>query len=237
MRGRMVDGFCYMAPLYGSAARGTIKYDSDVDLLLDFPDDALTDAWDFAETACWDRELEPDLLPVGWCKGGVPGAYRAGCAGAGVSDARWFEIESAVAASVKHFAGAASIFRRLSAAQAPDEQYMVEMAFMHAMQAGQTSMETALLRILDLCDEETPTGARWNADLIARVGRAVGNRPVILDDLARRAASMTRRFRSMTAHAYDAFDQAQAADAVQSATLVVSLLPAAVAGFRKAFDP
>ena len=54
--------------LYGSAARGTMKYDSDVDLLLDFPDGALTDAWDFAETACWDRELKPDLLPFGWCK-------------------------------------------------------------------------------------------------------------------------------------------------------------------------
>ena len=54
--------------LYGSAARGTMKYDSDVDLLLDFPDEALTDAWNFAETACWDAGLEPDLLPLGWCK-------------------------------------------------------------------------------------------------------------------------------------------------------------------------
>ena len=54
--------------LYGSAARGTMKYDSDVDLLLDFPDNALADAWDFAEAACWDRELKPDLLPFGCCK-------------------------------------------------------------------------------------------------------------------------------------------------------------------------
>jgi predicted nucleotidyltransferase len=54
--------------LYGSAARGTIKYDSDVDLLLDFPDDGLSEAWNFAETACWDRGLEPDLMPYRWCK-------------------------------------------------------------------------------------------------------------------------------------------------------------------------
>jgi predicted nucleotidyltransferase len=54
--------------LYGSAARGTMKYDSDVDLLLDFPDDAMTEAWNFAEAACWDRGLEADLLPYGWCK-------------------------------------------------------------------------------------------------------------------------------------------------------------------------
>jgi len=54
--------------LYGSAARGTMKYDSDVDLLVDFPEDTLGEAWNFAETACWDRNLAPDLMPYGWCK-------------------------------------------------------------------------------------------------------------------------------------------------------------------------
>ena len=53
---------------YGSAARGTMKYDSDVDLLVDFPEDACGDAWNFAETACWDRGLDPDLMPYCWCK-------------------------------------------------------------------------------------------------------------------------------------------------------------------------
>jgi predicted nucleotidyltransferase len=54
--------------LFGSAARGTMKYHSDVDILMDFPAEALNAAWKFAETACWDRELEPDLLPYQWCK-------------------------------------------------------------------------------------------------------------------------------------------------------------------------
>ena len=54
--------------LYGSAARGTMTYHSDVDILLDFPDDAAGDAWNFAESACWDRGLEPDLMPYGGCK-------------------------------------------------------------------------------------------------------------------------------------------------------------------------
>ena len=58
-----------------------------------------------------------------------------------------------------------------------------------------------------------------------------------MDEVAQRAADMTRRFRSVAAHAYDAFERTQAAGAVESATLLVSLLPAAVAGFRKAFDP
>ena len=54
--------------LYGSAARGCIKYDSDVDLLLDFPPDQVREAWNFAESACWDRGLEADLLPYDGCK-------------------------------------------------------------------------------------------------------------------------------------------------------------------------
>jgi predicted nucleotidyltransferase len=54
--------------LFGSAARGQMKYHSDVDLLLDFPPEAFDDAWGFAETVCWDRKLEPDLLRYGGCR-------------------------------------------------------------------------------------------------------------------------------------------------------------------------
>ncbi len=54
--------------LFGSAARGTMKYDSDIDLLLDFPPEAQHDAGRFAETTCWDRGLEPDILPYQGCK-------------------------------------------------------------------------------------------------------------------------------------------------------------------------
>lgn len=54
--------------LFGSAARGQMRYDSDVDLLLDFPPEALSAAWNYAETVCWDRALDPDLMPLNWCK-------------------------------------------------------------------------------------------------------------------------------------------------------------------------
>jgi hypothetical protein len=33
-----------------------------------FPPEALSEAWSFAETACWDLRLEPDLLPYAGCK-------------------------------------------------------------------------------------------------------------------------------------------------------------------------
>jgi predicted nucleotidyltransferase len=54
--------------LFGSAARGQMKYHSDVDLLMDFPEGAFNEAWTFAEEARWDLGLEPDLLPYGGCK-------------------------------------------------------------------------------------------------------------------------------------------------------------------------
>ncbi len=55
--------------LFGSAARGEMRYNSDVDILVDFPREVLDEAWNFAERACWDHELDPDITPFAWCKG------------------------------------------------------------------------------------------------------------------------------------------------------------------------
>lgn len=154
-----------------------------------------------------------------------------------MTDARWFEIDAAVAAAVRHFAGAAAIFPRLAAAQTTNERYISEMAFMHAMQYGQTSLDTALLRILDLCAEEAPTGPRRHADLIARAAHPLEGRPAILGPEAAKAADDTRRFHRVAAHAYDQFDHIQATRAFQSAGVLVATLPADIARFRKAMDP
>ena len=54
--------------LYGSAARNELRYDSDVDLILDLSADAEEDAWSFAEQACRDLRLEPDIMPASWVK-------------------------------------------------------------------------------------------------------------------------------------------------------------------------
>jgi hypothetical protein len=153
-----------------------------------------------------------------------------------MSDTRWFEIDSAVAAAAKHFAGAVLIYQKVPAAQAPEDRYLVEMAFMHAMQAGHTSLENALLRILELCSEDPPTGGTWHADLIRRAANPVGGRPVVLHDDAARAADVTRRFRSVAVHAYDDFDHAQAAKAVASAAMLINLLPAEIGRFRQTMD-
>jgi hypothetical protein len=125
----------------------------------------------------------------------------------------------------------------LPAAGAPDDRYVIEMAFMHAMQAGHTSLENALLRILDMFGEDPPTGRAWHSDLIRRSARPVGSRPVILKDEAARAADLTRRFRSVAARAYDDFDHTQALQAVEGAARLIDLLPAEIARFRQTVDP
>ena len=154
-----------------------------------------------------------------------------------MSDARWFEINAAVTAAVRHFAGACTIFEKIPATVTQEDRYLVEMAFMHAMLAGQTSLDAALIRILDLTGEEAPTGARWHADLITRAAHPVGERPAILLGDAARAADETRRFRSISADAYDAFDHTQATKAVASASLLVTLLLSEIVRFREATDP
>jgi hypothetical protein len=154
-----------------------------------------------------------------------------------MNDARWFEIDLAVAAAVRHFTGANELFNRLPGIAPEIDRYGFEMGFMHAMQSGHTSLEAALLRILDLCGEAAPTGSRWHANLIARAAHPVGERPAILGADAARAADETRRFRSIAAHAYDAFDYTQATRVVEGAALLASLLPSEIARFRQAIDP
>lgn len=106
-----------------------------------------------------------------------------------MSDARWFEIDAAV----RHFQGAIALFARLPTATDEIDRYGLEMGFMHAMQSGHTSLETTLLRMLDLFGEEAPTGARWHADLIARAARKVGDRPALIALLPAEIARFRQR--------------------------------------------
>jgi hypothetical protein len=219
--------------LFGSAARGQISYDSDVDLLLDFPEEAFGEAWNFAETACRDRQSEPDLLPHGDASRHSWSILRRIC-GCWHERRPVVEIEDAVASAVRHFSGAVSIYPKLATT---GDRYVSEMAFLHAMLAGQTSLEAALLHILDLFAEEAPTGARRHADPIARATRRLGERPPILTGDTAAAAEETRRFRSIAAHAYDNFDESRAVQAVESAAALASLLPSEITRFRQAIDP
>ena len=54
--------------LYGSAASGDVRYDSDADILVDFEPAALSAATTFAEDTCVRFGLKPDIKPKSWCK-------------------------------------------------------------------------------------------------------------------------------------------------------------------------
>jgi predicted nucleotidyltransferase len=53
--------------IYGSIARKQMRTDSDVDILVDFPIPGDVDARAFAEQACHDRGLTPDVRDRAWC--------------------------------------------------------------------------------------------------------------------------------------------------------------------------
>lgn len=53
--------------IYGSAARGDMRFGSDVDILVDFSPSAQADAWRFAEDACYKFGLVPDVRPKSLC--------------------------------------------------------------------------------------------------------------------------------------------------------------------------
>ena len=161
----------------------------------------------------------------------------AGPAGRGMSDGRWSDIDADTAAAVDHFSGAIQICRATGLHDDTMDGYMRRMAFMHAMLAGHTSLEKALLRILQIQGEEAPSGSQWLADLIQRAGRATDSRPGILPAALVQAADRTRKFRHAVVRAYDTFDPDDAEPAVRAAEKVAAGLQPAMVASRQAIDP
>ena len=53
--------------LYGSASAGRIRYDSDIDVLVDFDQSRMAAAFDFLEQSCARLHLKLDAQPKAWC--------------------------------------------------------------------------------------------------------------------------------------------------------------------------
>jgi predicted nucleotidyltransferase len=53
--------------IYGSVARGNFRFDSDIDVLVDFPPEVLSEAWRFCEDTCYKFGLVPDVRPKSLC--------------------------------------------------------------------------------------------------------------------------------------------------------------------------
>lgn len=154
-----------------------------------------------------------------------------------MSDARWIEIERDVDAAVRHFSGAVRLFSDPDLRAEDWDGYKTRMGLMHAMQAGHTSLETALLRILDMLDEERPAGEFWHLDLIRRCAEPTTTRPAILGRDLTRAADRTRRFRHVAVRTYDMFDPDEAAAAIQAAGQIAEQIGEEIGRFRAAVEP
>jgi hypothetical protein len=156
-----------------------------------------------------------------------------------VTDARWLDIDGAVASATTHLAQAILLYEAGGFEGSGLESYRARMAFMHAMQAGHTSLEGALMRVLDLIGEQRPTGEHWHQDLIARVCRAVEGsnaRPPILSRKVCDAIDETRRFRNLAIRGYDSFDVGKARRTVSAAQTILDRLADEIAAFRTAID-
>ena len=151
-----------------------------------------------------------------------------------MSDERWAEVDQDIASAIRHFSAAGRLNAEEPVRDDTWEGYKARMSLMHAMQAGHTSLESALLRILDMRGEQRPTGESWHADLIRRAARASDLRPAILPSELAKAADRTRRFRHVAVRTYDQFEPEEAKTAINAAGILAAALQSAIVQFRSA---
>lgn len=151
---------------------------------------------------------------------------------------RWRDVFDDVASSKNHLRQAVSLFRDHAGTLTLTTKYIEVMAFQHAMQAGYTSFETALRRLLALLDEALPQGPDWHSVLLRRVSEPLdGDRPAIISNALAEAADELMRFRHVAVHTYDRFSERKAAIAVDAAEAFLALVDGEIAAFRAAVDP
>jgi len=155
-----------------------------------------------------------------------------------VSDGRWFEVDSDIEAALRHFRQAVALYQE-GGFDAPGlAGYRATMAIMHALQSAHTSLESALVRILEMLGEERPVGENWHADLIKRVAAVLpGTRPAILPARLAKAADETRRFRHRATHNYDDFEVEEAMPTIEAAMIIANETEAAILRFKNIIDP
>ena len=156
-----------------------------------------------------------------------------------MSDARWNEVEEDVTDAILHFSMAVRMHEDNDGDQNSPSEYAAykdNMALMHAMQCGYTSFENAMLRILDMLQEQAPTGESWHKDLVSRVSKALNDRPAILDPRIAAAANTTRSFRNLAGRGYRTFDVDRCAPAIAAARVMINGLSEAITEFRQSVD-
>ncbi len=158
-----------------------------------------------------------------------------------MTDARWTEVEDDLDSACRHFGKAAALFDEGGFERDDLAGYRADMALQHAMQSAHTSLEGALVRILEILDEERPTGEKWHADPVRRAARPLSApgraRPAILTPDVASDVDESRRFRHRATHNYDDFDPTQAGPSIEAARRLAASLKPCIAAFRARIDP
>src|SRR6185369_7566871 len=111
----------------------------------------------------------------------IPSAHRARHEGHFMSDDRWIEVRNDFQSAQKHFETAQKLYLRGSGTDDEDQEQVFALAFMHAMQAGYTSLESGMVRIMTMVHEDVPQGEQSHADVVRRMSLAIdGKRPALL---------------------------------------------------------
>ncbi len=157
-----------------------------------------------------------------------------------MTDARWLDVESDVAAAVRHFQNACDLHDAGGFNAEGLDGYRAQMALMHSLQSAHTSAEAALKRLMHLLDEETPQGEDWHYRLIERLRNAVSGdheRPAVLPDTVAKDLHETRAFRHRATHSYGEFDVSRAGPSLAAAKRLVASFPDAIEAFKRIIDP
>ena len=155
-----------------------------------------------------------------------------------MTDARWFEVDSDVTAAIGHFEKSILLYRKGGFDEPGLGGYQAEMALMHSLQSAHTSLESALVRILEILGEETPAGHNRHVDIIRRAAASLpGKRPPILSPAIAEAVNETRKFRHRATHNYDSFEIRETSRTIEAAEMLMKGLAAEIAAFQNSIDP
>jgi len=156
-----------------------------------------------------------------------------------MSDARWVDVEDDLDQASRHFRHAGVLYRT-GTFDRSFEGERDSMALMHFLQSGYNCVEQAMLRLLAILAEDSPSGEGWHRGLVNRLARpmqgAHARQAIVSPEIAvdlHEALS----FRHRAIHNYAGFDATAAAPAVAAAERLALSLQPAIAGFRALVDP
>lgn len=146
----------------------------------------------------------------------------------------WEEVEGDVAVAVHHYQMATALLEKDGLNDPGLSGYLANMALMHAMQSAHISLESALLKILSIIQEERPDGDTWDTDLIKRASRSLPSRPHILPADLYDAACISLECKKTAQYEYDSFSGDEWTTEMQAARKLAGELAVAVFAFKSA---